>query len=88
MAFQLFFPLPLQVPSPTVSLFGGLGVYDVLINKTAVGVETTVCMCNASVASPVDFPDHDLAGSESVIRCRLSIGEATFLFSSRFILPS
>jgi hypothetical protein len=28
-----------QVPSPTVSLFGGLGAYDVLIDKTAAGVE-------------------------------------------------
>ena len=32
-------PPPLQVPSPTVSLFGSLGVYDVLIDKTATGVE-------------------------------------------------
>jgi hypothetical protein len=32
-------PALLQLPSPTVSLFGGLGVYEVLIVKSAAGVE-------------------------------------------------
>lgn len=34
-----FFFSPLQLPSPKVSLVGGSGVYDVLIDKTAAGAE-------------------------------------------------